>query len=295
MASPAAQAAYNNLTPEQKAQVDATTAGNPNGLDDWYQASAKAGDPNAIRAGGVGQSEDFDRFNNGTVTGWAKGYYDEAASKAAGRPQFRSMRGAPGFFDKPTECPPGQGPSGPNESDPCTTKGYSEPAAGAASAAPAAEQSASYYGQDDPLQRYLTGLMSAGGGTFGGSATGGPYAGGAANAGAQLQGGGVMWTGGPATPTNPSVQTAGAEARPAATGATTQVASAYGGINPSANLPASTAVAPAPAANFSAQPAAGANSNPWGTVTGVQSADPLAGLVDPRAKRKDARSGASWF
>lgn len=36
-----------------------------------------------------------------------------------GTMKYKSMRGAPGLFDKPTECPPGQMPSGPNETDPC--------------------------------------------------------------------------------------------------------------------------------------------------------------------------------
>src|SRR5512139_1144622 len=121
MASAAAQQMLNSLPPDEQARVMASIQGNPNGLDDWFQAAARAGDPRAIRAGGVGQSEDFARFNEGTLTGWAQQYYDEAASRAAGRPQFRSMRGAEGYYDKPTECPPGMGPSGPNESDPCVS------------------------------------------------------------------------------------------------------------------------------------------------------------------------------
>ena len=44
-----------------------------------------------IRQGAQGQSEDFARFNSGTVQGWGQQYYDAAASQAAGRPQFRSI------------------------------------------------------------------------------------------------------------------------------------------------------------------------------------------------------------
>ena len=135
MPSPAAQQMFNSLSPEEQARVTASLAGNPNGLDDWYQGAARAGDPRAFAAGGTGQSEDFRRFLDpggefnqqgqgaATLAGWAQQYYDEAASRAAGRPQFRSMRGAEGFFDKPTECPPGMGPGGPNESDPCVPYG----------------------------------------------------------------------------------------------------------------------------------------------------------------------------
>jgi hypothetical protein len=156
MASPAAQQMFSGLSPEEQARVTASLAGNPNGLEDWYQAAARAGDPRAIRAGGQGQSEDFARFNEGTVSGWAQGYYDEAASRAAGRPQFRSMRGAEGFFDKPTECPPGMGPSGPNESDPCTAQGYSGAAVGAPGPVGGAEVSGGLpTGGFDPLKGIL--------------------------------------------------------------------------------------------------------------------------------------------
>jgi len=44
-------------------------------------------------------------------------------SSGPGAGKYRSMRGAQGLFDKPTECPPGTYPSGPNETDPCTGGG----------------------------------------------------------------------------------------------------------------------------------------------------------------------------
>lgn len=179
MASSAAQQMFGGLSPEEQARVQASLAGNPNGLEDWYQAAARAGDPRAIRAGGQGQSEDFARFNEGTVTGWAKGFYDEAASRAAGRPQFRSMRGAEGYFDKPTECPPGMGPSGPNESDPCTTKGYSEPAGGSVGSPGASDVSGGGSNVYSPLSDLL--------------ANQGSFLGGQGAKGGTVGGGGIWW------------------------------------------------------------------------------------------------------
>lgn len=66
----------------------------------------------------AGASEDFLRFQQGDIDRWGQ-YYDAAASARAGRPQFRSGRGMEGFYDKPTECPPGMVPGGPNETDGC--------------------------------------------------------------------------------------------------------------------------------------------------------------------------------
>lgn len=95
------------------------------------QASGDQEDPwiTEVRNMAKGKSEDFERFDAGTLMRW-KPFYDAEASARAGRPQFRSSRGAEGFYDKPTECPDGQGPQGPDESSPCGANGYGGGAGG---------------------------------------------------------------------------------------------------------------------------------------------------------------------
>src|SRR3990167_3699102 len=130
MASAAAQAFFDKQSPKDRMAIIDSWGGRDL-TDEWYNNAKAAGSVPAagaaptlpsetdIRSAAQGKSEDFDRFNAGTVEGWTRDYYDAAASQAAGRPQFRSSRGAPGFYDKPTECPEGQSPAGPDESSPC--------------------------------------------------------------------------------------------------------------------------------------------------------------------------------
>ena len=185
-------------------------------MRDWQNAQNPAGASNPSiqqlqqQAQAAGASEDFARFQQADAERWGP-YYDAAASQAAGRPQFRSSRGAPGVYDKPTECPGGQGPSGPNETDPCTTTGYSTPnpweegyggGKGGAGGAAAAPTDPNYFNPDDPLQAKLLELMQSGGGSFAGI-----------NAGGFTKGGGAIWS----TPTAPTAAGVPAAASPAAT------------------------------------------------------------------------------
>jgi hypothetical protein len=138
MASAAAQRYFNSFPAGQQAQIRASWGG-ADLMDEWFNNAVQSG---AVGSDGMrptsegatgptsstgnwtaqqlrdyakqqGWSEDFARFDTPTLQGWINDYWDPQAMK------FRSMRGGEGFFEKPTECPPGMMPSGPNETDPC--------------------------------------------------------------------------------------------------------------------------------------------------------------------------------
>lgn len=74
--------------------------------------------------------EDFERFDDATLGGWLKNYWDEGAQK------FRSGRaGVTGFWEKPTECPPGMVPFGPSETAKCVSEAEASAASGGGNAA----------------------------------------------------------------------------------------------------------------------------------------------------------------
>lgn len=167
----------------------AAPAGAPQNFGDIMSGAAKAGKT---------QSEDYARFQQGDFDRW-KNFLD--TSCPPDKP-FKSSRGAGGCYEKPTECPDGQGPSGPNETDPCTTTGYSTPnpweqqGGGAGNNAPAAggDQPGS---SGNPLQDALINLYQEKGGMFAGSDPNG--------FGESLTGGGI-WTGaGGQAPVNPAL------------------------------------------------------------------------------------------
>lgn len=76
--------------------------------------------------------EDMARFSDQTLAGWDPWLVKEG--QYAGK--YRSMRGSEGYYDKPTECPPGMMPSGPNEDDPCVPNGQAGAGGGGGAGGP---------------------------------------------------------------------------------------------------------------------------------------------------------------
>lgn len=121
MASAAAQRYFNSFSPADQENIRQSWGGSDL-MDEWYGNAVNAGAvPGAggapltiegLQQTNKNSSEDFLRFQQPDIDRWSP-YYDPATGK------FRSSRGAEGLYDKPTECPPGMVPSGPNETDPC--------------------------------------------------------------------------------------------------------------------------------------------------------------------------------
>lgn len=110
---------------------------------------------------GGNRSEDMARFivdPQGNLSGDTLSRWDPyLIREGPNAGKYRSMRGAEGVFDKPTECPPGMGPSGGDERNPCTTVGYSTPNPweSGAGAAASPQAVAAPGATADPLQAML--------------------------------------------------------------------------------------------------------------------------------------------
>jgi hypothetical protein len=136
------------MTPPQAGGVPSSA--DPLAFQAWYNQQQ-----------GGNRSEDMARFivnpDTGGLSGDTLSRWDPyLVREGPNAGKYRSMRGAEGFFDKPTECPPGMGPSGGDERNPCTTVGYSTPnpwESGATSAAP--QQAAMPMAAPNPLQDML--------------------------------------------------------------------------------------------------------------------------------------------
>jgi len=146
MASPAAQRYFDSFSPQDQASIVASWHG-MDLMDQWFANAVTAGSvqddgnpvgtmtPQALRAKAKaeGWSEDFTRpeFTDAVLQDWISKYWDANAGK------FRSARsGVSGFWEKPTECPPGLVPGGANETDACV-----QPGAGGGAGATAQSQS----------------------------------------------------------------------------------------------------------------------------------------------------------
>lgn len=160
--------------------------------------------PSELRAWAKSQNwaDDLGRFDDETLRRWITKSWDSTTN------MFKSSRGAEGSYEKPVECPPGQGPSGPNEDDPCTTKGYGaegEGEAGGPGGTPGEAETTKVGGENgaDTLQQYLMELYGNQGGVF--SPTSGAEGSQSGYVATPLEHGGVMWSplGQPTQPSGP--------------------------------------------------------------------------------------------
>jgi hypothetical protein len=89
----------------------------------WYgQQQGGARPEDMARFGWTGNEEGQGNQSNETFKRWDP--YLQKEGPNAGK--YRSMRGAEGYFDKPTECPEGMVPGGPNETDGCVPAGQGQ-------------------------------------------------------------------------------------------------------------------------------------------------------------------------
>lgn len=133
MANPAAQTYFNSFDPATQAQIRASWAGNPNGMDDWFNAAQGAGavGPTGERKGGGGDqgagvntgagsggmtpqklrqharqqgwSEDFARFDDALLEGWISRSWDPAKGKFRSEHAPQGASGDWAYVEKPTE------------------------------------------------------------------------------------------------------------------------------------------------------------------------------------------------
>lgn len=147
--------------PQAPVAPPAPTGGVPSATDplafqSWYNQQQ-----------GGNRSEDMARFivdPQGNLSGDTLSRWDPyLIREGPNAGKYRSMRGAEGVFDKPTECPPGMGPSGGDERNPCTTVGYSTPNPWetGAGAAPQAQAVAAPGMAPNPLQDMMAGIQQA--------------------------------------------------------------------------------------------------------------------------------------
>lgn len=107
-------------TPGPAPTVNYDTEQGRNDFQNWYQNQQGGSRPEDLnRFTWTGNEEGVGAQSGDTLKRWDPYLIKEGPD--AGK--YRSMRGAPGVFDKPTECPPGMAPGGPNETDPCVGGG----------------------------------------------------------------------------------------------------------------------------------------------------------------------------